>query len=124
MPVIVATVERGLRFSRRWSTASVAPSPRMRSTFGRLRWVMYCRTNGESPSRYRSWASLCSVSIASEVLPLPLTPVKATSSPLGMLTDTSRRLLVRAPTTSMVSRTMLAMSRTNAVNLRPPFTRR
>lgn len=52
---------------------------------------------------------LCLVvqSMTSEVLPLPLTPVKATSRPLGMLTDASRRLLVRAPTTLMVSRDRL-----------------
>lgn len=28
---------------------SVAPSPEMRSTFGRLRWVTYWRTNGGHP---------------------------------------------------------------------------
>jgi len=105
MPVIVATVGRGLRFRRRWSTASVAPSPEMRSTFGRLRWVMYWRTNGESPLQVPQLASLCRVSMAGEVLPLPLTPVKAASRPLGMLTDTSRRLLVRAPVDGLAPHT-------------------
>nr|BFE99823.1 hypothetical protein GCM10020241_14990 [Streptoalloteichus tenebrarius] len=101
MPVIVPMVERALRFSLRWSTASVAPRLLMRSTWGRSLGVTYCRTNGDSPSRYRSWASACTVSIANEVLPLPLTPVNATIRPRGMRTVTSRRLWVRAPTTSI-----------------------
>src|SRR4051794_17348946 len=39
--------------------------------------------------------------MASEVLPLPLTPVKATIFPLGIRTEMLRRLWVRAPMISI-----------------------
>ncbi|BFO18340.1 hypothetical protein SHKM778_47280 [Streptomyces sp. KM77-8] len=105
--MMLPRVERGLRFSLRWSTARVTPSPEMRSTWGRSFGEMNCRKKGEIPLRYRSCASAWIVSIAKDVFPLPLTPVKATILFLGMVTLTLRRLWVFAPTTSMNSSTRL-----------------
>ncbi|MFJ8851072.1 hypothetical protein [Streptomyces sp. NPDC102437] len=97
----VPMVDRGSAPNRFWSTVTTAERLRILSTSGRT----VC---GSSPwtkvgwvSLSRRWDSAAMVPSTSEFLPEPETPVKTVSAPLRTSIETSRRLLVRAPRTSM-----------------------
>src|SRR3954454_22875481 len=97
--VTVPTEERELVPPRRCCSATAGGSPSMSSTFGAPVCCSRRRAYGATDSKYRRCASAYSVPKASEDLPEPETPVKATSASRGRSTSTLRRLCSVAPRT-------------------------
>ena len=82
----------------------VGGRPSIESTSGFCIWSKNWRAYAERLSMYLRWPSAKMVSNASELLPLPLTPVITTRQSRGMVTSTPLRLCSRAPRIRMERR--------------------
>src|SRR3954447_9842278 len=94
---MVPTVERGLLPEDFCEIEIDGLNPLIWSTSGLGIWPKNWRANVDRLSTYRRWPSAYSVSNASELLPLPETPVRQISLFRGSVTSTLRRLCSRAP---------------------------
>src|SRR3954447_1042713 len=96
---MVPTGARELDAPRRCCRATAGGSPVISCTCGAPTCWSRRRAYGATDSKYRRCASAYSVPKASEDLPEPETPVKATSASRGRSTSTLRRLCSVAPRT-------------------------
>ncbi len=101
-PVYVAGFERGVRPIGPWSTCTTLSSSSVPVTRVCLPGTRRAPLRREASTSYR-------MSLTSEDLPEPLTPVTDVSTPSGKSTVTLRRLLARAPTTVILR--LLSMRR-------------
>ncbi|MGK8489142.1 hypothetical protein [Nocardia asiatica] len=104
MSVMVPTVERELPPIGFWSTTTAGARLSIASASGRSYLGSRLRMNQVKVSLSCRCDSTATVPNTIDDLPEPETPVKTTILPLGIDSETSRRLFWRAPTISMVSR--------------------